>query len=343
MPLDEDDVMSNGQSQATDREEQDIARLLRAAGRREELPQALKERWEERFREELKPRQKRRHHLRYFAVGIAAGIVALGVATILSLPNTHVSPRTISVASISGGVHLMNSDEGKEELRVGQHLSTGAKLRTGPRGFVAVRHGGYDLRLHNGSTVSLHYNSITVDAGEVYVSNEDSDPEEGKIKVLTRYGEIEDIGTQFTVRVDQDRVVSTVRRGAVLVTTPSEEYRAEAQSETARQIIFNDQQLLDISDHPPTGPAWEWIYQSSLDYKLEGQSVFDFLQWSSGETGAQIQYATQSAEIYARVTLLHGDLNGLNPDEAIEPVLASTHLRVERRGDRHLRITLPPR
>lgn len=340
MPPDEDNEMSNSESQATDREEHDIARLLRAAGRREELPQALKQRWEEKFREELKPRQKRRHHLRYFAAGIAAGIVALGMATILSLPNTHVSPGTISIASISGGAHLLNSDSGEKALSVGQQLNTGAKLRTGPSGFVAVRQGGYDIRIHSSSAISLHYNSITVDAGEIYISNEDRGDAQGRIKVLTRYGEIEDIGTQFTVRVDHDRVVSTVRRGAVLVTTPSEEYRAEADPETARQITFDDRHLLEISDRSPSGPAWEWIYQSSLDYELEGQSVFDFLQWSSGETGAKIRYATQSAEIYARVTLLHGDLNDLNPDEAIEPVLESTHLRVERRGEHDLWITL---
>ena len=37
-----------------------------------------------------------------------------------------------------------------------------------------------------------------------------------------------------------------------------------------------------------------------------------------------------SSDIETRANILHGEINDLGPDEAVGPVLATTHLRVER-------------
>ena len=74
---------------------------------------------------------------------------------------------------------------------------------------------------------------------------------------------------------------------------------------------------------------------------MEGQSVSDFLQWSIRESGLRLKYGTKGAEIYASSTILHGDLYDLDPDKAVEPVLASTHSQVVRGSNNTLLILLP--
>ena len=57
----------------------------------------------------------------------------------------------------------------------------------------------------------------------------------------------------------------------------------------------------------------------------------------------RLEYGSKSAEIYARTTILHGDINGLDPDRAVEPVLSTTHLRVARDRAGTLQVSLPAR
>lgn len=335
--------MNSDDSHSIDSEEYQISRLLRAAGPRQELPEALKTRWEETFRNELKLRQKQRQRRRYTVAGLAAAFVALGLATLLSLPSADIYSPTVLVANISGNAELEIPGKKSDEMHIGQRLYPGSTLTTGPAGFAAIEYGVYDIRLNSRSKLSLHADGIILVAGEIYVSDEGSSAQGNKLKVITPYGDIEDIGTQFTVKMEGDRVTSTVRRGTVVVILPSKEYRAEAESGIARQIVFDEQQHVQFSDRSPAGPEWEWIYHSSGGYVLEGKSVFEFLQWSAMESGIQVDYASEGAQIYARLTTLHGDIEGMSPNQAIEPVLASTHLRVEKVSTSGLKITLEPR
>jgi hypothetical protein len=40
----------------------------------------------------------------------------------------------------------------------------------------------------------------------------------------------------------------------------------------------------------------------------------------------RLEFTSPAAEIHARGTLLHGDINGLDPERAVQPVLAGTDL-----------------
>jgi len=342
MPPDEADTMKETEMNKLDQDEEDVARLLQAAGARAELPEALKQRWEEQFRRELKPAQHKRKLYRRATMSLCAGIAALGLATLLALQAPEQASLAMSVASVSGDSWLLARDN-NSALRAGQQLAENAVVETETKGFVAIRYGEYDLRINGNSRVQLTDEGIALEAGEIYLSNQGRNTPEERITVTTPFGTVEDIGTQFTVKLGTDHAISSVRRGTIVVTTPSDQYVAEAGVDNAREITFDGVQRVKLADRAPSGPDWNWIYHSAPQFQLEGQSVYEFLQWSSHESGMRLNYASESAEIYARTTILHGDINGLDPDRAVEPVLATTHLTVERDESSSLTISLPAR
>ena len=151
---------------------------------------------------------------------------------------------------------------------------------------------------------------------------------------------VSDIGTQFTVTLVGEQVMSTVRKGSIVVNTEAAEHIAEA-GDNPHRVTVNQRRELSSSD-VSAGP-WSWIYQLTPEFELEGGSTYDFLRWSVAESGRRLEFATDAAEIYARTTTLHGRLASLDPEQAVAPVLATTHLRAEIRDVNTLRVTLLPR
>ena len=96
----------------SDSDEQNIARLLRAAGPRQELPSELRARWEKTFRAELQPVLEGRNRRLYrVAMGLCASVV-LGAATLwfslLEPVALHVS---IRVTHVSGDHQMRGAAE----------------------------------------------------------------------------------------------------------------------------------------------------------------------------------------------------------------------------------------
>ena len=324
-------------------DEQQVATLLRAAGTREELPAVLRQKWEQQFRGELRSVLQKRRRRRFATIGLCAGIAALGLSVLFSY-QAPVHPQfDSSVVRVSGETELDTQEATKQALYAGQSLAIGDAISTGTAGYASLDYQGYSIRLNSETRLQLLAEGVTLLSGEIYVSDEGQNPAIDGIKVVTHLGTIEDIGTQFTVKLNRERVVSSVRRGAIVLHTQSEDYRAEAGPDTARKISFSNTEPAQLDDLAPSGPEWQWIYHSAPEFLLEGQTVSAFLDWVSLEIGLRLQYASESAEIYAQTTLLHGEVQGIDPDRIIEPVIATTHLKVERSAANKLRVSLPPR
>lgn len=329
--------------EAMSEEEQEIARLLQAAGPRAAMPDELKACWEHQFSKELRPVLQQRRRNRNALMGIAASVVAVGLVTLLSWQAPDTVPLSAQVVRISGDSQLTSSGDSSQSLQVGQSLSLDDTISIGNTSFAAVSYQGYDLRLKSGSRVQLVPEGIALEWGEIYISNEAGRTNNEGITVLTPFGSTEDIGTQFTVSVNHNGATSTVRRGAIVVTTEAEKIRAEAGTVNAREISIDSAHLVQLSDSAATGPDWEWIYHSTPGFALEGQTVAAFLQWSSRESGMRVEYSSESARIYASTEILRGDIMDLNPDEAVETVLATTRLLVQRNALNTLQLSLRPR
>ena len=323
-----------------DTDEQDIARLLRAAGPRKELPEKLKQSWENQFRNEIQPIIQRKKHRVRIALGACATVAVL-VITALLFPTGTTPPRlAIQVVNTVGSSQVQLDEQRPTQLSKGQMLSVGSSITIGPGAYAAIDYGGYDLRLNSNTTVRLLHDGLALTAGELYVSNETQTNQVHSMTVHTDLGTISDIGTQFTVTKDNNGLRANVRRGVILFETETGKYRAEATAENSAQITLDKHAKVAIQTVAHDGQEWDWIYHSGPAFTLEGHSVYEFLLWSTREAGLDVDYTTESAEIVARTTILHGETGDLNPRQAIPVVLATTRLQSEYLSGRHLRVSL---
>lgn len=322
-------------------EDDDIARLLRAAGPREQLPPDMQRRWEQQFRAELQPvLEGRGRSRRNWVMGLCAGLAALAVTIgLLQPPSPAVGP-TILVSHTNGHSQLLSADAAARDVVAGQQLEFGSTVDTGPDGIVALEYGHYDLRINRDTRLVIEEDQLVLEVGELYASDYGFQGTDRQLSIRTAHGIIRDIGTQFTVVASADSTVTTVRRGAIIVDTGQQELRAEPESGHASRLIVDGTLQVRQEQVAAVGADWDWIYLGGTDFKLNGSSAYDFLQWSVGESGQQLEFASPGAETLARTTRLHGDISGLNPEQAVQPVLASTDLTVEHVANNILRISI---
>ena len=310
----------------TDNDEDDIRRLLQTAGRREALPEHLKLQWEQQFRAQLSEAQASRRRRRTGLAGVLAACVALAAVTLVMLPDPARQVPAIRVVDTVGESALSNRDGQTLSLLQGQEIAFGARLSTGTDGMVALAWGGYDVRINVGSELALEATGLTLSAGEIYVSDDDRAAGEFRLNIHTPHGRIRDVGTQFSVQVTPRQTLTRVRRGAVILDTGAAEHRSEARNDGAVLVTMDGGGGVDSESVAGSGAAWRWIYAAGPAFALDGRTAWDFLQWSVGESGLSLEFASAAAERYARSTLLHGSIGDLDPERAVHPVLAATEL-----------------
>ncbi len=130
-----------------------------------------------------------------------------------------------------------------------------------------------------------------------------------------------------------------MRKGAISIDTGRGEIVSRAGQDLAGRVRIDQQRRVSTASASTSGADWEWIYAVTPPHRIEGESVYAFLRWSSGESGLQLRFSDARSEYYARATRLHGSLPELDPDRAVELVLATTD-RVTERADGVLRISL---
>ena len=97
----------NDRRETDDRE---IGLLLRAAGRREQLPPQLGQRWEAHFRRELQSVRAARRRRRQLQ-GAAAALLVVAVSLLLWLPGREMpTPPAVRVVAVTGAVQAAVGD-----------------------------------------------------------------------------------------------------------------------------------------------------------------------------------------------------------------------------------------
>jgi FecR protein len=316
-----------------DPDEERLSRLLRAAGPRPPLPEDLKHSWDAHFRAELASARAQRNKLRRRSIAsIAAAVVAVTAGLFALLREPAPTAPLIQVTSITGSARWSAAQGPEMALAQGQLLASGEAIYTAATGYVALRWAGYDLRLNSETRVSLADDGVYLHRGELYASDNPAGISHIQLAITTPHGVIRDIGTQFTVKVGQEKTLATVRRGALQLQAGNTTHQARAEPGSARQISIDSAQQIDSTQVATTGSHWQWIYHARPSFELAGQSARAFLQWSVSESGLELTYDSAAAKAYAQRTELHGSIDGLDPEAAIGPVLASTDLVAEVRG-----------
>lgn len=319
-------------------EEREIAALFRSAGAGDrvaddELP-AIKATAREAWRRQVRHTAARRGAARA-AVAIAAAIV-LTIAVALMRRPPHDPVESVVAARLEAAVG--DARLGREHAAANAEVVSGATITTGDSGRAALLlAGGHSVRIDVASSVRVvSGRSLHLDHGAIYVDAMASAAPGSSVEVDTPLGVVTDVGTRFEVRlVDADAANGAdpgaakrqalevrVRDGAVRLVTGAATYDAEAGSE----LRLEPGGKLDRVHSAPYGDDWRWVESVRPPLAIEGITCEAFLDWAARESGRRWSY-TDPGSSGAADALVHGSIEGLTVDEALDTVLPSCGLR----------------
>jgi ferric-dicitrate binding protein FerR (iron transport regulator) len=325
-------------------EEQDIERVLRAAGARPNPSAEMRAAVHAAVRVEWQAtvqRQQRRRRRVWFAAAAAVAITAIGALSTLSWLS---APRAL-VASVSRSVGTVNASQGYWHYSVaahtGQGLHAGQTLTTGSDGRVALRlPAGLSVRLDRNTRVSLieteriaiHQGAVYVDAGEIPVN---------PLQIDTPAGSVRHLGTQYEVRLVGNDTRVRVREGRVEVRSND---GIASNAGAGEQLMVSSTGRAQRSSIVTYGNDWSWVSNAAPPFDTNSRPFSEFLAWVGRELGREIVFATPDSEVEASRTVLSGSVPELSPAEALSAVLPTTRLRsYEREGSIVIELESAPR
>jgi ferric-dicitrate binding protein FerR (iron transport regulator) len=263
---------------------------------------------------------RRRRRLAWLALPLAAAAL---IALVIRLPLRRPAPPALlgAVEVVTGQAHVGTS-AGEVAAVTGMDLPEGATVTTDDRGRVALRLGSASVRLDASSRVVLASSSrLALERGAVYLDAQ-APMTGGGLTVGTAFADVLEIGTQFEVRLLDDRLRVRVREGAVslLRGDPVHALAAGDEAWLARDGT------LQVGRIAPDDRAWEWVLAVAPPFRLEGSSAASFLRWTARETGLALRWASPEVAAAAESIVLHGDTTGVPPDQAPAAVLPTCGL-----------------
>lgn len=307
-----------------------IERLLRTAGprtipdgRRRELARAaVRDAW----RDGLRSRSRRR----WLTVAVplaAAASIAVAVLLRRELPVAPPAATVVARISTATGAVRLSGPAGERTIASADVVHAGDAVET-PPGVVATfaLEGGGDVRQNGGTAVRwVDARRVSLERGHVYV---DSGAPGRAIDVATSAGTVSDIGTRFDVRAIGDEVRVRVREGIVRLGSGS-----AAREVTAGQGLIVTPR--GIRDEPVLtyGSDWDWILRGTR-FRLEGATLERFVGWVGAEGGRRVEFHPSRLAQEHSAIVLHGSIEGLTMDEALEVAFTAAGLAYRLEGDR---------
>lgn len=305
----------------------DIAVLVRLAGKRRAVPPVRAERVREAARTEWRQVVRRRSRARrlWTAAGLTAAAVLILAAALGLFPRGTSAPvddGPIVVESVIGQVWTREASSARRSLGPGDALRAGSELLTADGGRAAIRLGsGHSVRIDTSTSLRLvDAASLALDRGAIYV---DSGPAgAGEVKVVTPFGVVREIGTQFEVRLEERLLRVRLREGAVVVRRGSRSHEVVE----GHELTWSSDGVLSRGELSPHGPEWTWIAGVTPMLDLEGRTARTFLNWVARERGLRLAFADERVARAAGETVLSGTTERLTLDEALDAVLPTCRM-----------------
>ncbi len=307
-----------------------IGRLLRLAGPRPAAPHEREARVRESVRLEWRAsvlQRRRRKWLVGGGVGLAAAAALVALVGVVYRPLATPEPAfggpVGQVETVAGKVRMRVANDAEQVLRVGDVITAGSVIDTGPLGRAAVRMAsGSSLRLDRGTRLrGLTDARVALERGAVYFDSGAAGAG-APMEIQTPLGVVHDVGTQFEVRLEGERMRVRVREGLVNVDRDGRRYDAGAGVE----LTVDATGALSRRSVPIFGPGWEWILAVAPTFELEGQTLDVFLEWVQRETGLSPSFVDPRTAAGAPGVVVHGSIEGMRPDQALEAVLPTCGL-----------------
>lgn len=310
--------------------DQDIERVLRAAGPREQPTAEYERAMRAGLRAEWRAvvASARHQRQRRTAFALAAGILAAAVGAWIAMPRLSGPPQLAATMTFAAGDMRVKAGrfDRWRPVAAGQTLMTGEALETGAAGRGALTlPGGVSARLdHHTRLTFIALDEIALDRGALYIDAGPAGTPATRLAVITTSGSVRHVGTQYEVRVLGSDLRLRVREGRV--EWQSRTGRVEHSASGEQLTITGDGAVLREAA-PRHGEAWDWVAATAPAIAIEGLSLRDFLSWVARELGRDLDYATADVADEAAGVVLHGSIAGLTPLQALDAVLATTRVR----------------
>ena len=312
--------MKNSEDDPSPEPRDEVAMLIRLAGRRPAVPDDVAARVRAAAHEQWQSGLRRRARARslWTAAGLAAAasvILAIAWSIVRVDPAGPPIPQvSVRVESLAGSVTA-----GNRPLQAGAGLPLGAEVETGEDGRVAVRlASGHSVRLDAGSRIRiLDRATLALSRGAVYVDSGAHARTAEPLRLQTPLGEVRETGTQFEVRLGADSIRIRVREGSVVLQAADGRHEVGVLTELETDG-HGSSRTREISR---SGSEWSWIAGITPMPDLEGLSARAFLDRMAREGGWTLHFADEETARLAGETVLQGSVQGLTVEQALEAVL----------------------
>lgn len=324
-----DPTMSDLENANDEEKLDDVGRLIRFAGARESVSPERIERMRRNvhahWQDVVRDQRRGRLGSGTWRFALAASLLlALGVS--LVLPLMFESPAPLNMASVERV--LGETSVAGRQTQVGAIIQPGQVIETAADGRIAVRLlGGQSLRLDHSTRLVAHTaNHLALEAGAVYIDT--VGPGLEPVLVATAFGDAQDIGTQFQVRLAPGLLVVGVREGRVEVS------RAQQSLPVVDSGTFLELSAAGNGNRRAVSgddPDWRWVETVAPEFEINGATLTEFLLWYTRERGIELRWADNASKSAADRATLIGSIKGLTLDQALDTVsrISSFEYRLE--------------
>lgn len=309
-----------------------IARLMRLAGPRPDIPANVRDRVHDTVRKEWQSHVARRRTLRWGIPTALAATIVLAVALNTRDPGVTLAPiATIVLVDGNGATTGVRWSPGDK-------VYPGDSIESGHHGVALAVNNGLSLRLAAGTTATFDdIDELTVASGSIYADSGTSINYERSITVHTNAGSATDTGTQFAVTYLDGKMSVAVREGSVDVS----DYRGSYTAEAGDRLTLDPDEEVVFERVPVSDSSWDWAVDLAPPFDIDDRPLLDFLKWAARETGKELVFANDEVRLAVGVTRLHGSVTGFTPSEAIASVQRTTQFQF-RMNERQINISILP-
>jgi hypothetical protein len=286
---------------------------------------AVRQEWETVHRTERRGRSRVKL---WASLAAAVGSIALLLAWVMRPAPT---PALFgSVSRIENGPALLDSPTVQHRaLRAGDVLRSGDELTAHGVGLISLPLGG-NLRVSADTVIQvLGQSDVELLRGMIYVDHPPTAAASSQLRVHTRAGTIEHVGTAFEVFSNEQIVRLRVREGRVRLRNTGHDVMASA----GMELVATADGHVSSGPWPLNGDSWRWVASLAPSYEIEGKALLAFLEFESRELGYQLVFADTHSREVAERTILHGTVRGREPLDAVASVLATTSLSYSIHGN----------
>ncbi len=310
-------------NQQSDDTDDTLAALLKLAGPSAAVRRDIEERVYANVRNEWRRGKGSRRAVKWAVpVALAASVL---IAVTLKESDTVPQPHPVgSVTVVTGAV-------GVSALAVGDSVYAGDFLDTAEtNGMSLSLSGEVSLRIDRGTLLKVESaDELTLMAGRIYIDTGDRVYADRHVTVNTASGSASDVGTQFSVRLENADMSVAVREGRVDLSEGRKIYSVER----GDKVTVRPGMAARIENVPIVGEPWDWAVSLAPSFDIEDQSLLDFLKWVSRETGMELIFESDEFRMEVMRPRLHGSVEGMAPIQALEAVLATTQFRYSIEGN----------